>query len=49
MGMFWVLGRKVKTVFEDIEEYKRRSPVWNVEKLDSPLLKTEKTHPAQTC
>jgi dipeptidyl aminopeptidase/acylaminoacyl peptidase len=27
-----------KTVREDIEEYKRRSPVWHVEKLDTPLL-----------
>lgn len=27
-----------KTVFEDIEEYKRRSPVWNVKKLEIPLL-----------
>jgi dipeptidyl aminopeptidase/acylaminoacyl peptidase len=27
-----------KTVREDIEEYKRRSPVWNVDKLDTPLL-----------
>jgi len=27
-----------KTVREDIAEYKRRSPVWNVEKLDVPLL-----------
>jgi dipeptidyl aminopeptidase/acylaminoacyl peptidase len=27
-----------KTVREDIEEYKRRSPVWSVEKLDTPLL-----------
>jgi len=26
-----------KTVREDIEEYKRRSPVWNVQKLDTPL------------
>lgn len=26
------------TVRGDIEEYKRRSPVWNVEKLDTPLL-----------
>jgi dipeptidyl aminopeptidase/acylaminoacyl peptidase len=27
-----------KTVREDVEEYKRRSPVWNVERLDTPLL-----------
>jgi len=27
-----------KTASEDIEEYKRRSPVWNVEKLETPLL-----------
>lgn len=27
-----------KTVFEDLEEYKRRSPVWNAEKLAVPLL-----------
>ncbi|MBI5838368.1 MAG: S9 family peptidase [Candidatus Eisenbacteria bacterium] len=27
-----------KTVRQDIEEYKRRSPVWHVEKLDTPLL-----------
>ncbi|HTN52376.1 MAG TPA: alpha/beta fold hydrolase [Anaeromyxobacter sp.] len=27
-----------KTVREDIDEYKRRSPVWQVEKLDLPLL-----------
>lgn len=27
-----------KTAREDLEEYKRRSPVWNVEKLDTPLL-----------
>jgi len=27
-----------KTVNEDIEEYRRRSPVWNVEKLKTPLL-----------
>jgi len=27
-----------KTVREDIEEYKRRSPVWHVEKLETPLL-----------
>lgn len=27
-----------KAVREDIEEYKRRSPVWHVEKLDTPLL-----------
>jgi len=27
-----------KTVREDIEEYKRRSPVWNVDKLAVPLL-----------
>jgi dipeptidyl aminopeptidase/acylaminoacyl peptidase len=27
-----------KTVREDIEEYKRRSPVWNVQKLEIPLL-----------
>ena len=27
-----------KTVREDVEEYKRRSPVWNVEKLETPLL-----------
>jgi len=27
-----------KTVNEDVEEYRRRSPVWNVEKLQTPLL-----------
>ena len=27
-----------KTVNEDIAEYKRRSPVWNADKLDTPLL-----------
>jgi dipeptidyl aminopeptidase/acylaminoacyl peptidase len=27
-----------KTVSEDIEEYRRRSPVWHVEKLKTPLL-----------
>ncbi len=27
-----------KTVNQDIAEYKRRSPVWNVDKLDTPLL-----------
>jgi len=27
-----------KTAREDIEEYRRRSPVWNVEKLKTPLL-----------
>lgn len=27
-----------KTANDDIEEYKRRSPVWNVEKLQTPLL-----------
>ena len=27
-----------KTVGEDIEEYKRRSPVWHVDKLRTPLL-----------
>ncbi len=27
-----------KTVRQDIAEYKRRSPVWNVEKLETPLL-----------
>jgi len=27
-----------KTVNEDVEEYRRRSPVWNVEKLKTPLL-----------
>jgi len=27
-----------KTVLEDTEEYKRRSPVWNAEKLQTPLL-----------
>jgi dipeptidyl aminopeptidase/acylaminoacyl peptidase len=27
-----------KTVRQDIDEYKRRSPVWNVDKLDVPLL-----------
>ncbi|MDQ1265924.1 MAG: hypothetical protein QG635_1076 [Bacteroidota bacterium] len=27
-----------RTVFENLEEYKRRSPVWNVEKLRTPLL-----------
>jgi dipeptidyl aminopeptidase/acylaminoacyl peptidase len=27
-----------KTVREDIEEYRRRSPVWNAEKLQAPLL-----------
>lgn len=27
-----------KTVYEDVDEYRRRSPVWNVEKLRTPLL-----------
>ncbi|MGD0337442.1 MAG: alpha/beta fold hydrolase [Bacteroidota bacterium] len=27
-----------KTVNEDVEEYKKRSPVWNVQKLKTPLL-----------
>jgi len=27
-----------KTASEDVEEYRRRSPVWNVEKLETPLL-----------
>jgi len=27
-----------KTVNQDVEEYRRRSPVWNVEKLKTPLL-----------
>ena len=27
-----------KTPKEDIEEYKRRSPVWNVDKIETPLL-----------
>lgn len=27
-----------RTAHEDIEEYKRRSPAWNVEKLETPLL-----------
>jgi len=27
-----------KTVNEDVEEYRRRSPVWNVDKLQTPLL-----------
>ncbi len=27
-----------KTVNEDVEEYKRRSPVWNAQKLSTPLL-----------
>ena len=27
-----------KTVREDVEEYRRRSPIWNVDKLNTPLL-----------
>lgn len=27
-----------KTAYEDVEEYKRRSPAWNAEKLQTPLL-----------
>ncbi|MCF6342126.1 MAG: prolyl oligopeptidase family serine peptidase [Bacteroidales bacterium] len=27
-----------KTAFEDVEEYKRRSPAWNAHKLETPLL-----------
>ena len=27
-----------KTAYEDVEEYRRRSPAWNVEKLETPLL-----------
>ena len=27
-----------KTVGEDVEEYRRRSPAWNAEKLQTPLL-----------
>ena len=27
-----------KTAFENVNEYKRRSPAWNVEKLETPLL-----------
>jgi dipeptidyl aminopeptidase/acylaminoacyl peptidase len=27
-----------KTAYEDVDEYKRRSPAWNVEKLRRPLL-----------
>ena len=37
-GLFSAPYHIGKTVREDIEEYKRRSPVWNVEKLDTPLL-----------
>jgi dipeptidyl aminopeptidase/acylaminoacyl peptidase len=27
-----------KTAYENVNEYKRRSPAWNVQKLESPLL-----------
>jgi dipeptidyl aminopeptidase/acylaminoacyl peptidase len=27
-----------KTAYEDVEEYRRRSPAWNAEKLRTPLL-----------
>jgi len=27
-----------KTAYEDVEEYRRRSPAWNAEKLETPLL-----------
>lgn len=27
-----------KTAFEDVQEYRRRSPAWNAEKLETPLL-----------
>jgi dipeptidyl aminopeptidase/acylaminoacyl peptidase len=27
-----------ETAYENVEEYRRRSPVWNVEKLETPLL-----------
>jgi len=27
-----------KTAYEDVEEYRRRSPAWNAEKLQTPLL-----------
>ena len=33
-----------KSVRDDIEEYKRRSPVWHVEKLETPLLVHTNTH-----
>jgi dipeptidyl aminopeptidase/acylaminoacyl peptidase len=37
-GLFSAPYHLGKTVREDIEEYKRRSPVWNVGKLEIPLL-----------
>ena len=27
-----------KTAYEDVQEYRRRSPAWNAEKLQTPLL-----------
>lgn len=37
-ALFSAPGHLGKTVREDIDEYKRRSPVWHVEKLETPLL-----------
>lgn len=37
-ALFSAPGHIGKSVREDIDEYKRRSPVWHVEKLETPLL-----------
>jgi dipeptidyl aminopeptidase/acylaminoacyl peptidase len=37
-GLFSAPYHIGKEVRDDIEEYKRRSPVWHVEQLDTPLL-----------
>jgi dipeptidyl aminopeptidase/acylaminoacyl peptidase len=37
-GIFSAPRHLGKSVRDDIEEYKRRSPVWHVEKLETPLL-----------